>query len=542
MTANSIKSSKAFSVFKDSAICIVVLTAATLAGYAFKAFQLADADIIMLYIIAVLVISIFTSKMYFCLISSLVGVMLFNCFFTYPEFSLSVHDAGYLVTFVTMFITAFIAGTLANKLKRNILIAEQNAREKEEAALLAQNEQLRADMLRSISHDLRTPLTSISGNASTLISGGDTLDESARQQIYTDIYSESMWLIEMVENLLYATRIEDGRMQLNISVEILDDIVQEAVRHTKRTHPKRNIIVDMYDEIIPVMADANLIVQVIVNLMDNAVKYSDEDSDVTVSVRRENAHTVEISVSDHGTGISDEEKEKVFDMFYTGGSRSSDSRRSLGLGLALCRSIITSHGGTISVSDNEAIMLSASHKPDIIILDLGLPDIDGVEVIEHIRTWSDVPIIIVSARSEERDKITALDKGADDYLTKPFSVDELLARLRVIQRRLMKSENISVTEFVNGRLRIDYVSGCVHLDDEEIHLTPIEYKLLCLLAKNVGKVLTHKYIIQSVWGTPADNSEASLRVFMATLRKKLSDSSQALIQTHIGIGYRMMKL
>lgn len=352
MTANSIKSSKAFSVFKDSAICLVVLTAATLAGYAFKAFQLADADIIMLYIIAVLVISIFTSKIYFCLISSLVGVVLFNCFFTYPEFSLSVHDAGYPVTFVTMFITAFIAGTLANKLKRNILIAEQNAREKEEAALLAQNEQLRANMLRSISHDLRTPLTSISGNASTLISGGDTLDESTRQQIYTDIYSESMWLIEMVENLLYATRIEDGRMQLNISVEILDDIVQEAVRHTKRTYPKRNIIVDMYDEIIPVMADANLIVQVIVNLMDNAVKYSDEDSDVTVSVRRENAYAVVISVSDHGTGISDEEKEKVFDMFYTGGSRSSDSRRSLGLGLALCRSIITSHGGTISVSDN----------------------------------------------------------------------------------------------------------------------------------------------------------------------------------------------
>ena len=159
-----------------------------------------------------------------------------------------------------------------------------------------------------------------------------------------------------------------------------------------------------------------------------------------------------------------------------------------------------------AVRGNEAIMLSASHKPDIIILDLGLPDIDGVEVIEYIRTWSDVPIIIVSARSEDRDKITALDKGADDYLTKPFSVDELLARLRVIQRRLMRSENVSVTEFVNGRLRIDYVSGCVHLDDEELHLTPIEYKLLCLLAKNVGKVLTHKYIIQSVWGTPADNS------------------------------------
>ena len=191
---------------------------------------------------------------------------------------------------------------------------------------------------------------------------------------------------------------------------------------------------------------------------------------------------------------------------------------------------------------NEAIMLSASHKPDIIVLDLGLPDIDGIEVIEHIRTWSDVPIIVVSARSEDSDKITALDKGADDYLTKPFSVDELLARLRVIQRRLMKTDNTSETEFINGQLRIDYVSGCVYLDNEELHLTPIEYKLICLLAKNVGKVLTHKFIIQNVWGSAVDNSDASLRVFMATLRKKLNDSQQALIQTHIGIGYRMMKL
>lgn len=194
-----------------------------------------------------------------------------------------------------------------------------------------------------------------------------------------------------------------------------------------------------------------------------------------------------------------------------------------------------------AVRGNEAIMLSASHKPDIIILDLGLPDIDGVEVIEHIRTWSDVPIIIVSARSEDRDKITALDKGADDYLTKPFSVDELLARLRVIQRRLMKSENISVTEFVNGRLRIDYASGCVHLDDEELHLTPIEYKLLCLLAKNVGKVLTHKYIIQSVWELLRITAKPPACIY-GYPAKKLSDSSQALIQTHIGIGYRMMKL
>lgn len=339
------------SIFKDLAVSLLVVTAATLAGYVFKLFHLTDADIIMLYIIAVLVISIFTSKMRYCLISSVVGVVLFNYFFTSPEFSLSAHDAGYPVTFVTMFITAFISGSLANKLKRNIVIAEKNAREKEEAALLAQNEQLRANMLRSISHDLRTPLTSISGYASTLLSSENTLDESARQQIYTDIYSESMWLIGIVENLLYATRIEDGRMQLNISVEILDDIVQEVVKHIERTYPKRNIIVDMHDEIIPVRCDANLIVQVIVNLCDNAIKYSDEETQVTISVTREKDSAV-ISVSDNGIGIADNEKEKVFEMFYTGGSRSSDSRRSLGLGLALCKSIIDSHGGVISISDN----------------------------------------------------------------------------------------------------------------------------------------------------------------------------------------------
>lgn len=340
-----------FSVLKDLLMCLFILTAATLIGYAFKAFHLTDADIIMLYIIAVLVISIFTSKMRYCLISSVVGVILFNYLFTYPEFSLSAHDAGYPVTFVTMFITAFIAGTLANKLKHNIIIAEQNAREKEEAAILAQNEQLRANMLRSISHDLRTPLTSISGNASTLISGGDTLDEAARKQIYTDIYSESMWLIGMVENLLYATRIEDGRIQLNISVEILDDIVQDAVKHIERTYPKRSISVDMHDEIIPVKADANLIVQVIVNLIDNAVKYSDNDTPILINVDRKNEIAV-ISVADNGMGVPQEEKEKVFDMFYTGNSRSSDSRRSLGLGLALCKSIIISHRGNISISDN----------------------------------------------------------------------------------------------------------------------------------------------------------------------------------------------
>lgn len=193
-----------------------------------------------------------------------------------------------------------------------------------------------------------------------------------------------------------------------------------------------------------------------------------------------------------------------------------------------------------------ALREAATSNPDIMLLDLGLPDLDGVEVIRRVRSWSDMPIIVISARSEDSDKIEALDAGADDYLTKPFSVEELLARLRVTQRRLamLKLDSAAENVFVNGDLRVDYAAGCAYLKEEELHLTPIEYKLLCLLAQNVGKVLTHTYITQKIWGNSWENNIASLRVFMATLRRKLeaTPGSPQYIQTHIGVGYRMLKV
>lgn len=193
-----------------------------------------------------------------------------------------------------------------------------------------------------------------------------------------------------------------------------------------------------------------------------------------------------------------------------------------------------------------AILEASSHNPDIILLDLGLPDMDGLEVIKKIRTWSNVPIIIISARSEDMDKVDALDAGADDYLTKPFSVEELLARIRVTERRLtaVQGETQSSSIFVNGKLRVDFSAGCAYLEEKELHLTPIEYKLLFLLSKNVGKVLTHTFITQNIWGHSWENDVASLRVFMATLRKKLEKNSDSVqyIQTHVGVGYRMMKV
>ncbi len=195
---------------------------------------------------------------------------------------------------------------------------------------------------------------------------------------------------------------------------------------------------------------------------------------------------------------------------------------------------------------NGAILEAASHNPDIVLLDLGLPDMDGVNVIRKIRSWSTMPIIVISARSDDADKIDALDAGADDYLTKPFSVDELLARLRATMRRLNQASgaNADQTVFINGGLRIDFAAGCASMNGEELHLTPIEYKLLCLLARHCGKVLTHKFITQQVWGSSWENNIASLRVFMATLRKKLESdpACPSYIQTHVGIGYRMLKV
>ena len=193
-----------------------------------------------------------------------------------------------------------------------------------------------------------------------------------------------------------------------------------------------------------------------------------------------------------------------------------------------------------------AVMDALTYRPDVMLLDLGLPDMDGVEIIKKIRSWSNMPIIVVSARSEDTDKVEALDAGADDYLTKPFSVEELLARLRVALRRVRyDSQKVSEESsiYVNGDLKIDYAAGCVYMEGKEIHLTPIEYKLLCLLAKHTGKVLTHNFIIHEVWGGYEAPDTSSLWVFMATLRKKIEadPAHPKYIRTHIGVGYRMMR-
>ena len=227
----------------------------------------------------------------------------------------------------------------------------RNAREKEEAAVLAKNEQLRANLLRSISHDLRTPLTSISGNADTLLHSYNVLDEQTRKQIFTDIYDDAQWLTGLVENLLSITKIADGSVKLRLSDQVVDDIVSESLRHIDRRSAEHHITVDCGDEPLLVRVDAGLIMQVLINLVNNAVKYTPAGSNIRITaIPRENM--AEICVSDNGPGIPDELKERVFEMFFTGGNPIGDSRRSLGLGLTLCQAIIHAHNGEMTLKEN----------------------------------------------------------------------------------------------------------------------------------------------------------------------------------------------
>ena len=482
---------------KDLLIMAAILVVTTLLSTALYQMNFTDSNVIPVYILGVLLTSLFT-RGYFCgVVSSVISVMLFNYLFTEPRFTFHAYDSRYTVTFAIMLTASVITGTLASKLKsqaklsaqaafrtkvlldtsqllqkaqdnddiinitatqllkllnRSVVMysvrdgklskgsffpaeqsdpavdlfdeAEQsaarwvfehrqragattdtlngarclylairinnnvygvvgihingkpldsyensillsilgecalamdnnrNAMEKELAAVLAKNEQLRANMLRAISHDLRTPLTSISGNAGNLLTNFDKLDEATKVQIFTDIFDDAQWLISLVENLLSVTRIDEGRMKFNMSGQLMDEVIDEAIKHINRKGIEHNISIEYRDELLLGRMDAKLIIQVIINLVDNAVKYTPAGSDIRITAQQSDGF-ISVSVADNGDGIPDALKERVFEMFYTGDNKIADSRRSLGLGLYLCRSIINAHGGKITLTDNE---------------------------------------------------------------------------------------------------------------------------------------------------------------------------------------------
>lgn len=485
-----------------------ILVLVTLIGLLFYNFGFTEANIITLYILGVMLISVYTRSSICSLVASITSVLTFNFLFTVPRFTLQAYDSEYPITFLVMFLASLLTGSLASKLKshakrsaqvawrtkllfetsqnlqrahtqeeivsvtakqllkifqRDIVVYsidengllepeiflvdeaaspqryttakerevaqwvlsnnkragagtetlpdarctylsirtgervysvvgiatsdkpldsfessillsvlgecalalenQKNVEEKEAAAVIAKNEQLRANLLRSISHDLRTPLTSISGNASNLLSNGPLFDAKTKEQMYADIYDDAMWLINLVENLLSVSRLEQGRMNLHMTTELIDEVVAEALRHINRKRAEYHFHVQSSDDYLLAQIDAKLIVQVLINILDNAMKYTPPGSDIEIGWKQEGKF-IYISVADNGPGIPDQAKPHIFDMFYSASNQIADSRRSMGLGLALCKSIVNAHGGEIVVSD---------HKPHGSIFTFSVP-------------------------------------------------------------------------------------------------------------------------------------------------------------------------
>jgi len=436
---------------RDWGISVGILTVASGLAYLFSKVGFSEANIIAIYLLAVLLTAMFTSTRSSYVLSAIGSLLVFNFLFTSPKFSLRVYADGAPLTFLIMLIASLTVGTMTDRLKgqtrqstqaayRTNLLLEtnqmlqkaasddkifqtvrtqvakllgrhasvlpgvassgrkdalqfpikvqdrvygtviiegkepleafensvllsilgecalalensRNAKEMEDAKLQAEQEKLRANLLRSISHDLRTPLTSISGNAGMLLSDLEKLDNDTIRQMCGDIYDDSAWLTNLVENLLAVTKIKEGRMELKMQPHLIEEIVAEALLHISRKQDEHTVTVHHEKDLLLAKCDARLIIQVMINLVDNAIKYTPVGSHIDI-ITTGDREFVEIRVADNGAGVPDSEKEKIFEMFYSGSNPIADCRRSLGLGLSLCKSIVTAHGGEITVSDN----------------------------------------------------------------------------------------------------------------------------------------------------------------------------------------------
>lgn len=302
-----------------------------------------DATVVITFVTGVLVTAMLTDGQSYSFAASFVSILCYNYFLIDPRFSLQINGRDYAGTITAMVIFALLASSLVSSLRRVAALSMH-------ASIVAEREQLRANLLRSVSHDLRTPLTSISGNADMLLDDEVSLSDEVRGQLTRDIYDDATWLRTVVENLLAVTRLEDGDVMLNLEVELVDDVIEEAMRHVSRDARLHEIVVVPSSELLLARLDPQLVVQAIVNLVNNAIAHTQEGSVITISSHREGS-MVALVVADDGPGISDDDKEQVFDLFYTASNRTADVGRSMGLGLSLCRSIVKAHGGSIRVED-----------------------------------------------------------------------------------------------------------------------------------------------------------------------------------------------
>ena len=474
----------------------------------------------------------------------------------------------------------------------------QQEKQRNRALALQETDRLRTALLNSVSHDLRTPLASIKASASSLLDREVRWSDTERDEFLATINTEVDRLTRLVHNLLDMSRIEAGALDPHLVESSVAEVVGPVVRRA-RAASRQRVDVDVPDELAPVLVDPVRLDQVLTNLLDNARGYA--GAGPVEVVARQAGDAVELRVVDHGPGIPVPERERVFDQFYRlkGGGRRPEGT---GMGLAICRGIVQAHGGRLRVettpgggatfvltlpvsprpapagrgrpdvtrvlvvddeppivravaanlrvrgfevltaSSGEAALTAVeTHQPDCIVLDLGLPGIDGLEVLRRLRTWTQVPVVVLTAIDSERDKVTALDLGADDYVTKPFGVAELMARIRVALRHASATGADRPRVITAADVAIDLDAKLVTRGGTAVRLTPTEYRLVETLATNAGRLCTHRFLLERVWGPGYGDESQYLRVYMANLRKKLDDpSAPQLLLTEPGMGYRFV--
>ena len=465
----------------------------------------------------------------------------------------------------------------------------------------AETERVRNTLLASISHDFRTPLASILGSATSVLDYGDKLDEAGRNDLLTQIKEEAENLDEMVRNLLAITRIDAGGLELRWDWLDLREVVDRIVSAARRRGALQKIESSLPADLPLVRADASLIEQAIGNIIGNAIVHTPKETKIVIDAVV-TPQSVAVRVTDDGPGIPADALPRVFEKFVRATARLEPfgRRRRRRPGpcncegdhrspwrLDRCReprrrrprhphhiglfadgdAVMTGKTRVLLVDDEaailrflrptleannyelvaagtvaEALKRAAADAPDIVVLDLGLPDGDGKDVIRRVREWSDIPIIVLSARDRETEKIEALDLGADDFVNKPFGVGELLARMRTALRHRMQ-RNAETPVLKLGTLEVDNVRHWVRRGGQDIKLTPKEFELLSFLARHAGKVLTHRQILTAVWGPAHTEDTQYLRVYIGHLRQKIEDKPDdpQIIVTEPGVGYRILE-
>ena len=472
------------------------------------------------------------------------------------------------------------------------------AREMVSARSAAETERVRNTLLASISHDFRTPLASILGSATSLLEYGDKLDAKAQKDLLGQIKTEAEGLEDMVRNLLAMTRIDAGALELHRDWVDLRELAERVANAARRRGAEQQIEVRLADGLPLVKADARLIEQALGNVVGNAIAHTPPEAHILIDAEVAR-HAVIVRVTDDGPGIPKDMLPHIFEKFVRSGDPGlADGGEGTGLGLAIAKGIMDAHGGSVAVEspvtqgprraaglrlsarkghqmtgkprvlvvDDEPAILRflrpaleangfevaaaataaeamkriAGERPEIVVLDLGLPDGDGKDVIRQVRQWSDVPIIVLSAREREAEKIEALDLGADDFVNKPFGVGELMARLRAaLRHRAQRQGETPVLSVAD--VEIDMVRYRVTRDGQEIKLTRKEFELLASLARHAGKVMTHRQLLSAVWGPAHAQDTQYLRVYIGQLRQKLEadPGDPKIILTELGIGYRL---